>query len=154
VLPTLIVQELQKLSILEQHNNNYIKLIKFINLLCDDCHKQVVLISGNNDDSNWCTPYRGKPNQHATCFPHSVHVWPSTICISHGPRIATFCKPLTNLNGSHCSREKGLPTQSTARRLTDLWVHTQFLSQVSQWSSMLKPSFCRWQGTRLTGPIN
>jgi hypothetical protein len=36
---------------------------------------------------------------------------------------------------SHCSREKGLPTQSTACRLTGPWVRTQFLSRVNQWSS-------------------
>jgi hypothetical protein len=36
---------------------------------------------------------------------------------------------------SHCSREKGLLTQSTARQLTDPWVHTEFLSWANQWSS-------------------
>jgi hypothetical protein len=36
--PTLHIQELQTIK-LKQHNNNYIKLIKFINLLRDDCHK-------------------------------------------------------------------------------------------------------------------
>jgi hypothetical protein len=36
---------------------------------------------------------------------------------------------------SHYSQEKWLPTQSTAHRLTDPWVHTQFLSQANQWSS-------------------
>jgi hypothetical protein len=36
---------------------------------------------------------------------------------------------------SHCSQEKELPTQSTARRLTDPWVRAQFLSRASQWSS-------------------
>jgi hypothetical protein len=40
-----------------------------------------------------------------------------------------------NVGQSHCSREKGLPTQSTARRLTDLRVCTQCLSWASQWSS-------------------
>jgi hypothetical protein len=36
---------------------------------------------------------------------------------------------------SHCSWEKGLPTQSPARRLTDPRVRTQFLSRANQWSS-------------------
>jgi hypothetical protein len=44
----------------------------------------------------------------------------------------------------HCPREEGLPTQSTARRLTDPWVRTQLLSQNSQWSSGEKSSLC-WQ---------
>jgi hypothetical protein len=36
---------------------------------------------------------------------------------------------------SHCFWEKGLPTQSSARRLTDPRVRTQFLSRANQWSS-------------------
>jgi hypothetical protein len=49
-----------------------------------------LLISESHGDSNRCIPCRGKPDQHATRFPHSIHVWPSTICISLGPHIATF----------------------------------------------------------------
>jgi hypothetical protein len=77
-----------------------------------------------------------------------------TIRISCGQHIATFCESPTDLDGSHCSREKGLPTQSSICRSTDPQVRTQFLSQANQWSSRLKPSFCRWQATRLTGPIS
>jgi hypothetical protein len=76
-----------------------------------------------------------------------------TIRILHGSHIATFREPSTYLDGSHCSREKGLPTQFIAHRLTDPRVHTQFLSQVNPWSSRLKPNFYRWQATRLTEPI-
>jgi hypothetical protein len=54
----------------------------------------------------------------------------------------------------HCTREEGLPTQSPARRLTDPQVHTQLLSQNSQWSSGEKSSFYRQPTTRLTGPIS
>jgi hypothetical protein len=50
--------------------------------------------------------------------------------------------------------KKGLPTQSTTHRLTDPWVRIQFLCQAKQWSSRLKPSFCRWQATRLIGHIS
>jgi hypothetical protein len=97
---------------------------------------------------------QGKPDQHATCIQCSVRIWPSIIRISRGPHIATFCESPTNLDRSHFFREKGLPTQSTARRLTDPHVCTQFLSQANQWSSRIKPSFCRGQATRLTGPIS
>jgi hypothetical protein len=50
-------------------------------------------------------------------------------------------------------------------RNRDFWLHPQyadwpicgsppsFSSPHSQWSSMLKSRFCRWQATRLTGPI-
>jgi hypothetical protein len=44
-------------------------------------------------------------------------------------------------------------TTSPARRLTDLRVSIQFLSPHRQWSSMLKPSLCRWLATKFTGPI-
>jgi hypothetical protein len=114
----------------------------------------VVLISESYGDSNRCTPYRGKHDQHAIHIPRSVRVWSQTIHISRGQHIAIFHESPTDLDGSHCSQEKGLPTQSPAHRSTDPRVCTQFLSQANQWSSRLKPSFCRWQATRLTGPIS
>jgi hypothetical protein len=49
-----------------------------------------LLISESCDDSNRCISCRGIPDQHTIYFPRSVHVWLSTIRISHGPRIATF----------------------------------------------------------------
>jgi hypothetical protein len=73
--------------------------------------------SESHGDSNRCTPCRGKFNQHATHFPHSVHVWLSTICISRGLCIATFCVVVNGFEQIHCPREEGLPTQFTARRL-------------------------------------
>jgi hypothetical protein len=123
-------------------------------LLHDDCHKQVVLTSETHDDSNRCTPYREKPNQHATRFPRSVRVWSSTIRISRDQRIATIHESPTDLDRSHYSQEKELPTQSTAHWLIDPWVYTQFLSQANQWNSRLKLRFYRWQATRLTGHIS
>jgi hypothetical protein len=97
---------------------------------------------------------QGKPDQHATRIPCSVRVWFQTICISHGQRIATFHLVINSDGQSHCSWEKELPTQSITRRLTDLWVCTQFLSQDSHWSSGGKATLCWRQGTRLTGPYH
>jgi hypothetical protein len=91
-----------------------------------------LLISVRRGDLNRCTPCRGKPDQHATRFPRSVHVWSKTIHISRGPHIATFYETLTDLDRSHHSQEKGLPIQSTACRLTNPRVHTQFLSRANQ----------------------
>jgi hypothetical protein len=54
-------------------------------------------------DLNQCTPCRGK-------------------------HMATLRETPIELDGSHCSREKGLPTQSIACQLTDPRVYTQFLS--------------------------
>jgi hypothetical protein len=41
-------------------------------------------------------------------IPCSVYVWSYTIHISHGQHIATFHESLTDLDGSHYSREKGI----------------------------------------------
>jgi hypothetical protein len=91
-----------------------------------------LLISESHGDSNRCTPYRGKPDQHTTRFPRSVRVWSTTISISHGPHIATFYTVVNKFEQIHCTREEGLPTQSTARRPSDLRVHTQLLSHNNQ----------------------
>jgi hypothetical protein len=73
-----------------------------------------LLMYESRNNLNRCTPYRGKPT------------WPSSIRISRGQRIATFRMSPTDFDGSHCSREKRLPTQSIAYRLTDLRVCTSF----------------------------
>jgi hypothetical protein len=118
-----------------------------------DTNKRL-LISKSHGDSNRCTPCRKKSDQHATHIPHSVRVWFQTLRISRGQRIATFRESPIDLDGSHCSWEKVLPTQSPSHRSTDPRVRTQFLSQNNQWSSKLKSSFCRWRATTLTGPIS
>jgi hypothetical protein len=91
-----------------------------------------LLISESHSDLNRCTLCRGKPDQHATCFPCSVHVWSMTIHISRGPHIATFHTVVNRFEQIHCTREEGLPTQSTTRRPFDPRVYTQLLSHNSQ----------------------
>jgi hypothetical protein len=108
VQPTLIIQELQTIKLKQQTSITLIKLDS-LSYLCDDCHKQAVLISESRDDLNRCTPCRGKPDQHATCFPHSVHVWPSTIRISRGPRIATFHIAVNIFEQIHCPPSRRAP---------------------------------------------
>jgi hypothetical protein len=87
-------------------------------------------------------------------LPMSVHVCPAYTYCGQSPYVVTFHESSTDLNRPHCSREKGLPTQSITHRLTDPRVRTQFLSQTNQWSSRLKLSLCRWQATRLTRHIS
>jgi hypothetical protein len=53
----------------------------------EDCHEQAVLISESRGDLNRCTPYRGKPDQHAS---RSVCIWSQIIHILRSQRIATF----------------------------------------------------------------
>jgi hypothetical protein len=101
-----------------------------------------LLISESRGDSNRCTPYRGKPNQHDT-YASSGRF----------PYMVTFHTIVNRFEQIYCTREEGLPTQSTARRPSDPLVWTQLLSHNSQWSSGEKSSFCWQPTTRLTGPI-
>jgi hypothetical protein len=94
-----------------------------------------LLISESHDDSNRCTPYRGKPDQHDT---YASHTSPRTlgVCFLRAVLVRGNIPRATDIvEQSHCFREKGLLTQSTACRLTDPQVHTQFLSWANQWSS-------------------
>ncbi len=113
-----------------------------------------LLISESHGDLNQCTPCRGKPNQHATRFPRSVHVWSSTIRISRGPHIATFHTVINRFEQIHCTRDEGLPTQSTAHRPSDPRVRTQLLSHKQPKSSGEKSTPVDKLTTRLTGPIS
>jgi hypothetical protein len=87
-------------------------------------------------------------------LPTPVHVQLMYASCRQSPYVITIHESSTYLDGSHYSWEKRLPIQSTARQLTDPRVGAQFLSQANQWRSRLKPSFCWWQATRLTGPIS
>jgi hypothetical protein len=62
-----------------------------------------LLISESHDNSNRCTPSRGKPDQHATRFPLSVHVWSKTIRISRNPHIAIFCTVINRFEQINCT---------------------------------------------------
>jgi hypothetical protein len=94
------------------------------------------------------------PTYTTRTLPMKLHIHPAYASCGQSLYMATFHESSVDLDGSHCSREKGLPTQSTARQLIDPRVRTQFLSQANQWSSRLKPSLYRWQDTRLSGLIS
>jgi hypothetical protein len=94
-----------------------------------------LLISESHGDSNRCTPCRGKPNQHNTYASHVSACTPDICFLLVVPIRANLSWVINRVEQSHCSWEKGLPTQSTARQLTDPWVRTQFLSWANQWSS-------------------
>jgi hypothetical protein len=94
-----------------------------------------LLISESHGDSNRCTPCRGKPDQHDT---YASHTSPHTLDVRFlraVPVRGNLPCAADRVGRSHCSREKGLLTQSLARRLTDPRVRTQFLSRANQWSS-------------------
>jgi hypothetical protein len=66
-----------------------------------------LLISESRGDSNQCTPYRGKSDQHATRLLRSVCVWSKIIRISRGQRIATLRETLTALDRVTALEKKG-----------------------------------------------
>jgi hypothetical protein len=94
-----------------------------------------LLISESHSDSNRCTPCRGKPDQHDTYASHANPCMSSVRFLRMVPVRGNLSWDPDSIGQSHCSQEKGLSTQSTARWLIDPWVRTQFLSQNSQWSS-------------------
>jgi hypothetical protein len=94
-----------------------------------------LLISESHGDSNRCTSCREKFDQHDT---YASHASPCTLGVCFlwvVPVRGNLPQATDRVGRSHCSWEKGLPTQSPARRPTDPWVHTQFLSWANQWSS-------------------
>jgi hypothetical protein len=94
-----------------------------------------LLISESHGDSNRCTPCRGKPDQHDTYASHTSPRTPGVRFLRVVPVRGNLPQAAVRVGRSHCSREKGLPTQSPAHRLTDPRVRTQFLSRANQWSS-------------------
>jgi hypothetical protein len=94
-----------------------------------------LLISESPDDSNRCTPYRRIPDQHDTYASHASPHTPGVRFLRAVPVRDNLSRDANSVGQSHCSREKGLPTQSTTHQLTDPWVRTQYLSRANQWSS-------------------
>jgi hypothetical protein len=82
------------------------QLISYVKIITN----KRLLISESHGDSNRCTSYKGKPDQHTTRFPHSVCVWLSTIRISHGPRIEIFHESSTGLDICTVPEKKMLQT--------------------------------------------
>jgi hypothetical protein len=83
-----------------------------------------------------------RAGENPTNMSHAFNAWSA-----YGPVV------INRVEQIHHPWEKGLPSQSIARRLIDPWVCTQFLSHNSHWSSGEKPSFCWQLATRFTGPI-
>jgi hypothetical protein len=94
-----------------------------------------LLISKSHDNSNRCTPCRGKPDQHNTYASHTSPRTPGVRFLRAVPVRGNLPWAADRVGQSHWSREKWLSTQPPACRLIDPRVRTQFLSWVNQWSS-------------------
>jgi hypothetical protein len=124
--------------------NSYVKTVTNKRLLISEIH----------GDSNRCTPYRGKSDQHDTYASHASPRMPGIRVLWVVPVRGNFSRVIDKVEQGHCSREKGLPTQSTSRRLIDPHVRTQFLSRANLEPVGARPSIYRQQATRLTGFIS
>jgi hypothetical protein len=120
-----------------------------LSYLYDNCHKQVVthIRESRRFESIYTLQGKTRPTRHTLStlgqcmtLDHTYLTW------------STYSNPSWGID--RFGWKLLLPTQSTARRLTDSQVCTQFLSEANQWSNRLKSSFYRWQASRLTGPIN
>jgi hypothetical protein len=107
-----------------------------------------LLISESHGDLNHCTPCRGKPDQHDTYASHTSPRTPSVLFLQVVLVRGNLSRVINRVGRMHCSR------LHLSARLSGLWDPPQFLSQHSHWRSVLNPSTCRRQTTRLTGPIS
>jgi hypothetical protein len=113
-----------------------------------------LLISESRGDSNRCTPCRGKPDQHDTYASNTSPRMPNIRFLWVVPVRGNLSWVIDRVEQGHCSREKGLLTQSTTHQLTDPWVYNQFLSWANLEAIGAKLSIYRRQTTRLTRPIS
>jgi hypothetical protein len=113
-----------------------------------------LLISESRDDLNRCTPCRGNPDQHATRFPRSVRVWSKTIHISRGQHLTTFYDTTTDLDRSHCSREKGSRHNPQHVGWSIRGFVPSFSPEPANEAGGHKSGSYRWPTTRLIGPIS
>jgi hypothetical protein len=112
-----------------------------------------LLISESHDDSNLCTPCRGKPDQHTTRHPRLVRVWSKTIRISCGQRIATLRETPILLDRVTAPEKRAPDTihSTPSDRSVGSYPVSLPSQPMKQWR---KPNICRQQATRLTGLIS
>jgi hypothetical protein len=120
--------------ILKQFHNSLININSVKYYLMVATNKRL-LISESHDNLNGCTPCRGKLDRYDTYTFHTSLCMLGVRFLRAVPVRGNHSRVTDRVRQSHCSQEKGLLTQSIAYRLTDSWVHTQFLSWANQWSN-------------------
>jgi hypothetical protein len=113
-----------------------------------------LLISESHGDSNRCTPYRGKLDQHATYASHTGPRMPDVCFLRVVPVRGKLLRVIDGVEQAHCSREEGLPTQSTAHHWPIRGSVPSFSPEPANKAVGPKPSIYQRPATRLTGPIS
>jgi hypothetical protein len=114
---------------------------------------KLLLISVSHGDSNWCTPCRGKLDQHVTYASHTSPRTPDVRFLWAVPVRGNLLRVIDRVEQANCSREEGLLTQSTARRWPIHRSVPSFSLEPANKAVGPKPSIYRRPATRLTGPI-
>jgi hypothetical protein len=113
-----------------------------------------LLTSESHGDSNWCTPYRGKPDQYATYASHTSPRTPGVCFLWVVPVWGNLWWVIDRIEQAHCSWEKGLLAQSTARRWPIRGSIPSFSPKPANDAVGAKPSIYQRPATRLTGPTS
>jgi hypothetical protein len=113
-----------------------------------------LLISESHSDSNRCTPCRGNPDQHATYDSHASPRTPHVRFLWVVPVRGNLSWVIDRVEQAHCSREEGLPTQSTSRRWSIRGSVPSFSPEPANEAVGVKSSIYQWLTTMLTGPIS
>jgi hypothetical protein len=113
----------------------------------------VILISESRGDLNRCPHCKGKPDQHITfstlnprmTLDYTYLTWSTYNNVSWViDRFGWISLPLRNKDSRLHPQHDGWPICGSP---------PSFSLPHNQWSNRLKPNFCRWQATKLTGPI-
>jgi hypothetical protein len=102
-----------------------------------------LLIFESHGDSNRCTPYRGKPDQHDT--------YPSC---GRSPYMATFHESSTELSGPNAPERKGFWHNPQHIGWPIRGSVPSFSPNPANEAVGANPSICQRPATRLTGPIS
>jgi hypothetical protein len=112
-----------------------------------------LLISESRGDSNRCTPYKGKPDQHATYASNVSPRTPDVRFLQAVPVHGNLSWVIDRVEQTHCSREEGLTIQSTAHRWLIHGSVPIFSPEPTNEAVEAKSSIYQRPNTRLTGPI-
>jgi hypothetical protein len=113
-----------------------------------------LFISESHDDLNRCTPYRGKPDQHATYASHTSPHMSDVRFLRVVPIRGNLSRVIDRVEQAHFSREEGLSTQSTMHRWPIRGSVSSFSPEPANEAVGAKPSIYRWPTTRLTWHIS
>jgi hypothetical protein len=109
-----------------------------------------LLTSKSRGDLNRCTPCRGKLDQHATYASNASPHTPGVRFLRAVSVRDNLSRVIDRVEQAHCSREEGLPTQSTACRWPIRGSVPSFFPEPVNKAVGAKPSIYRRPATRLT----